>query len=120
AEQRSAGSRGKHGKGILPVAGEPLATPDRYGDDRIFVHLQSEGGADLAPLIAAGQPVITINVEGPEDLGRLFFFSEFSTAVAGWVLEINPFDQPNVQEAKDATAKVLEEGVTDWESDPLD
>jgi hypothetical protein len=54
--------------------------------------------------------VITLKVDGPEDLGRIFFFAEFATAVAGWVLEINPFDQPNVQEAKDATAEVLEAG----------
>jgi transaldolase/glucose-6-phosphate isomerase len=115
-EQLIAESTGKHGKGILPVADEPLATTDLYGDDRIFVHLQSEGGADLTHLIAAGQPVITLQVNGPEDLGRIFFFAEFATAVAGWVLEINPFDQPNVQEAKDATAKVLEQGVPDVES----
>jgi hypothetical protein len=56
----------------------------------------------------AGHPVFTMDVEGPEDLGRIMFFSEFATAVAGWVLEVNPFDQPNVQEAKDATNKVLE------------
>jgi hypothetical protein len=55
-------------------------------------------------------PVITAKAEGPEDLGRIFFFAEFATAVSGWVLGINPFDQPNVQEAKDATAKVLEQG----------
>ncbi|MFL5896411.1 MAG: bifunctional transaldolase/phosoglucose isomerase [Thermoleophilaceae bacterium] len=119
-EQLIAESTGKHGKGILPVADEPLATPDRYGDDRVFVHLSAEGGADLAPFINAGQPVVTVSIEGPEDLGRVFFFSEFATAVAGWVLEINPFDQPNVQEAKDATAKVLEQGVEEWESDALD
>jgi transaldolase/glucose-6-phosphate isomerase len=109
-EQLVAESTGKHGKGILPVADEPLATPDRYGDDRVFAHLQADGGADLAHFIAAGEPVITLKVDGPEDLGRIFFFAEFATAVAGWVLEINPFDQPNVQEAKDATAKVLEAG----------
>jgi glucose-6-phosphate isomerase/transaldolase/glucose-6-phosphate isomerase len=54
--------------------------------------------------------VFTLDAEGPEDLGRIFFFAEFATAVAGWVLGINPFDQPNVQEAKDNTAKVLEGG----------
>jgi hypothetical protein len=109
-EQLIAESTGKHGKGILPVADEPLATPDHYGDDRVFAHLQAEGGADLAHFISAGEPVITLKVDGPEDLGRIFFFAEFATAVAGWVLEINPFDQPNVQEAKDATAEVLEAG----------
>src|SRR6185295_15122731 len=61
----------------------------------------------------AGHPVIIRTIHGPTDLGRLFFFAEFAIAVAGWVLEINPFDQPNVQEAKDATARVLKEGLGD-------
>lgn len=112
-EQLIAESTGKEGKGILPVADEPLGTPDVYGDDRVLVHLQSEGGADLADFIAAGMPVITVQVDGPEDLGRVFFFAEFATAVSGWVLGINPFDQPNVQEAKDATKEVLDSGKLD-------
>ena len=58
----------------------------------------------MAALRKAGHPTITVHAEGPADLGRMFFPSEFATAVAGWVLEINPFDQPNVQEAKDNTA----------------
>jgi transaldolase/glucose-6-phosphate isomerase len=119
-EQLIAESTGKHGKGVLPVADEPLGTPDKYGDDRVIVHLQSEGGADLADFIAAGMPVLTLKVDGPEDLGRIFFFSEFATAVCGWALGINAFDQPNVQEAKDATAKVLEAGVSELVSDELD
>jgi glucose-6-phosphate isomerase len=119
-EQLIAESTGKHGKGVLPVADEPLGTPDVYGDDRVLVHLQSEGGADLAHFIAAGVPVLTLKVDGPEDLGRIFFFSEFATAVCGWALGINPFDQPNVQEAKDATAKVLEAGVAELVSEELD
>ena len=61
-------------------------------------------------LARAGHPTITLDVHGAADLGRIFFFAEFATAVAGWVLGINPFDQPNVQEAKDNTAKVLEGG----------
>src|SRR4051812_13793112 len=119
-EQLIAESTGKQGKGVLPVADEPLGTPDVYGDDRVLVHLQSEGGADLAHFIAAGVPVLTLKVEGSEDLGRIFFFSEFATAVAGWALGINAFDQPNVQEAKDATAQVLEEGLEEPESGKLD
>jgi transaldolase / glucose-6-phosphate isomerase len=113
-EQLVAESTGKEGKGILPVAGEPVGSPDLYGDDRVFVHLQQadapETGfaSEMAELAKAGHPVFTLDVEGPEDLGRIFFFAEFATAVAGWVLGINPFDQPNVQEAKDNTAKVLE------------
>src|SRR4029077_16941309 len=76
----------------------------------VFVHLC--GGDDNEEQVAAlrdsGQAVITLRVGGPEDLGRIFFFAEFATAVAGWVLGINPFDQPNVQEAKDATKRVLD------------
>jgi transaldolase/glucose-6-phosphate isomerase len=112
AEQLVAESTGKQGKGILPVADEPVGEPDVYGDDRVFVHLCSGDSNDdvVAKLRDAGQPVVTLSVGGPEDLGRIFFFAEFATAVAGWVLGINPFDQPNVQEAKDATKRVLDEG----------
>ena len=63
----------------------------------------------MAELGKAGQATLTLNSEGAYDLGRVMFFAEFATAVAGWTLGINPFDQPNVQEAKDATGKVLEE-----------
>jgi glucose-6-phosphate isomerase/transaldolase/glucose-6-phosphate isomerase len=64
-----------------------------------------------ADLSAAGHPVITLHALGAEDLGRIFFLSEFAVAVAGWALGINPFDQPNVQEAKDNTKRVLDEGA---------
>jgi transaldolase / glucose-6-phosphate isomerase len=121
AEQLFAESTGKEGKGILPVAGEPVGTPDVYGDDRLFFHLRAPDGPDrLEEIRKAGHPVITAQFDGPEDVGRLFFYAEFAVAVAGWVLGINPFNQPNVQEAKDATAKVLEEGVEEWENDALD
>jgi transaldolase/glucose-6-phosphate isomerase len=119
-EQLIAESTGKHGKGVLPVADEPLGSPDVYGDDRVIVHLQGEDGADLAHFIAAGVPVLTLKAEGSEDLGRIFFFAEFAVAVAGWVLGINAFDQPNVQEAKDATATVLKEGLEEPESGSID
>jgi glucose-6-phosphate isomerase/transaldolase/glucose-6-phosphate isomerase len=66
--------------------------------------------AAIEQLAAAGHPTITLPAHGPADLGRIFFLTEFAVAVAGWVLEINPFDQPNVQEAKDATSRVLESG----------
>jgi transaldolase / glucose-6-phosphate isomerase len=114
-EQLVAESTGKQGKGILPVADEPVGAPEAYGDDRVFVHLCSGDTNDeaVARLRDAGHPVVTLAVGGPEDLGRIFFFAEFATAVAGWVLGINPFDQPNVQEAKDATNRVLEEGGAD-------
>src|SRR5207302_1477933 len=65
--------------------------------------------AECAELAKSGHPTFTLTAEGPEDLGRIFFFAEFATAVSGWVLGINPFDQPNVQEAKDNTAKVLDQ-----------
>jgi glucose-6-phosphate isomerase/transaldolase/glucose-6-phosphate isomerase len=106
-------STGKHGRGILPIADEPLLDPDAYGDDRVFLHVALHDGATagkLSKLKDAGHPVITIRALGPTDLGRIFYLSEFAVAVAGWVLEINPFDQPNVQEAKDNTNRVLKDG----------
>jgi transaldolase / glucose-6-phosphate isomerase len=115
-EQLIAESTGKHGKGILPVADEPLGAPDAYGHDRVFVYLRdpanpdAEQDAGVEALARAGHPTVTLAVHGAADLGRIFFFAEFAVAVAGWVLGINPFDQPNVQEAKDNTAKVLEAG----------
>jgi transaldolase / glucose-6-phosphate isomerase len=115
-EQLIAESTGKQGKGILPVAGEPLGDPGSYGDDRLFVYLRDPSNADpetdtrLEALAKAGHPNVTLAVHGAADLGRIFFFAEFATAVTGWVLGINPFDQPNVQEAKDNTAKVLAAG----------
>jgi transaldolase/glucose-6-phosphate isomerase len=114
-EQLIAESTGKQGKGILPVAGEPLGEPEGYGDDRVFVYLRDAEQPDeeidgkVEAIRSAGQPVITVTTDGPEGLGRIFFIAEFAVAIAGWVLGINPFDQPNVQEAKDNTAKVLED-----------
>ena len=122
-EQLIAESTGKQGKGILPVAGEPLGDPDVYGDDRVFAYLRDPDNADPATdakvegLARAGHPTLTLAVHGAADLGRIFFFAEFATAVAGWALGINPFDQPNVQEAKDNTARVLKEGAEDPPSD---
>jgi len=119
AEQLVAESTGKEGHGILPVADEPLGEPDVYGQDRTFVYLRNvdspdaELDAKTAALAKAGHPMITLSVHGPSDLGRIFFFAEFATAVAGWVLRINPFDQPNVQEAKDNTAQILAQAQAD-------
>jgi hypothetical protein len=114
-EQLIAESTGKHGRGILPVADEPVGAPEGYGSDRVFVHLHDTSGhvgdADLAGAVQrltdVGHPVITITAHGPGDLGRIMLLWEFATAVAGWVLDINPFDQPNVQAAKDKTKEVL-------------
>lgn len=113
-EQLVAESTGKHGRGILPVAEEPLGEPAVYGSDRVFAHLtdgahpEPEVDERVDALAAAGHPVITIPTGGPDDLGRLFLLAELAVAVAGWGLQINPFDQPNVQQAKDATNRVLE------------
>ena len=113
-EQLVAESTGKQGKGILPVADEPLAAPGVYGDDRVILYLRhgnrpsAELDAAVGALRDAGVPVITLSTYGATGLGRLFFDAEFAVAVSGWVLGINPFDQPNVQEAKDNTNKVLD------------
>jgi glucose-6-phosphate isomerase len=112
-EQLVAESTGKHGRGILPVAEEPVGGPDVYGDDRVFAYLPDLGAPDPAldarvqALADAGHPVIRMPTHGHGDLGRVFLLWELAVAVAGWGLEINPFDQPNVQQAKDATKKVL-------------
>jgi transaldolase/glucose-6-phosphate isomerase len=125
AEQLVAESTGKQGRGILPIADEPLLAADAYGPDRVFLHLRNTDAPDadhdeqIATLAAAGHPTITVQAAGPGDLGRVFFLSEFATAVVGWVLEINPFDQPNVQQAKDATKKVLEQGSPELEDGDL-
>ena len=113
-EQLIAESTGKQGRGILPVADEPVGEPAAYGADRVFAYLRDRDDPDkdldakAEELRKAGQAVLTMSTGGPEDLGRIFFFAEFATAVSGWVLGINAFDQPNVQEAKDNTAKVLD------------
>jgi transaldolase/glucose-6-phosphate isomerase len=117
-EQLVAESTGKGGHGILPVADEPLGAPEEYGDDRVFVHLRGDGEEPLTDLIDAGHPVLTLPVRGADDLGRIFFFAEFATAVAGWSLGLNPFDQPNVQEAKDNTSRALDEGADEPYADP--
>lgn len=110
-EQLIAESTGKEGKGILPVVGEDLAPPDCYGSDRLFVSLGEAAGLD--ELAAAGHPVIRIDYSKPADLGGEFLRWEFAIAVAGQILGINPFDQPNVAQAKDATKQILEAGSFD-------
>ena len=115
AEQLIAESTGKEGKGILPVAGEPLGAPAQYGSDRLFVQLRLDDGSNaendaaIAALIAAGFPTIIIDLTDAYDLGCEFFRWEFAVAIAGEVLGINPFDEPNVQESKDNTSRVLAE-----------
>jgi len=114
-EQLIAESTGKEGKGLLPVAEEPLGPPEVYGRDRLFVvlTLAGEQGADdateprLGALMAAGHPVVRLALEDRYDLGQEFFRWEFATAVAGAILGINAFDQPNVAESKQNTKDVL-------------
>ena len=124
-EQLVAESTGKQGRGILPVADEPILPADAYGDDRVFLHLRNTDAPDaghdeaMDALAKAGHPTVIVQARGPEDLGRVFFLSEFATAVVGWVLEINPFDQPNVQQAKDATKRVLDEGAPELDDGDL-
>ncbi|HUB74326.1 MAG TPA: hypothetical protein VL979_09865 [Solirubrobacteraceae bacterium] len=112
-EQLVAESTGKHGTGILPVAEEPLGEPAAYGEDRVFAYLPDVGAPDpdtdarVQALADAGHPLLRVPTRGPHDLGRVFLLAELAVAVAGWGLQINPFDQPNVQQAKDATNRVL-------------
>jgi transaldolase/glucose-6-phosphate isomerase len=112
-EQLLAESTGKEGKGIVPIAGETLGSPSVYGEDRVFVSiavgkLDSETEGKLKALEAAGHPVVYRTLNDIYDLGEEFFLWEIATAFAGWRLGINPFDQPNVQESKDATKELLE------------
>ncbi len=114
-EQLMAESTGKLGKGLIPVAAEPLGSPADYGDDRLFIHVRREDGGSgeeperLAALSEAGHPLVTIGMDGPLDLGREFYRWEVATATAGSILGINAFDQPNVQESKDNTNRLLDE-----------
>lgn len=111
-EQLIAESTGKEGKGILPVNGETLGAPEVYGNDRVFVSIATRTSSEdtqakLNAIAGAGHPIVHLGLNDPYDLGLAFFLWEFATAVAGWRMGINPFDQPNVQEAKDATKELL-------------
>ena len=112
-EQLLAESTGKEGTGLLPVAGEPIGKPNDYGEDRVFVYIRMKEKADealergVSALREAGQPVITILLVDLLDLGQEFFRWEFATATAGSILGINAFNQPNVQESKDNTNRLL-------------
>ncbi|MBI5877457.1 MAG: glucose-6-phosphate isomerase [Chloroflexi bacterium] len=113
AEQLVAESTGKEGKGILPIALEPTAPASAYGRDRLFAYLKLEGDDSArtdrlaTALEKAGQPVIRIDLQDRYDIASEWYRWEFATAVAGAVLGIQPFDQPNVQESKDITGRVL-------------
>ena len=112
-EQLIVESTGKEARGVVPIAGEPLLSPADCGNDRLFVSLRLAGDSNdaldaaLDTLAAAGDPVVRLSLQDRAGLGAEFFRWEFATAVAGAILGINPFDQPNVQQAKDLTAKLL-------------
>ena len=109
-EQLIAESTGKEGKGILPVEGEDLGPPDAYGEDRLFAATGSGFGEALDALVEAGHPEVRISFDDVIGLGGEMFRWEFATAVAGAVIGIQPFDQPDVQSAKDATKRILAAG----------
>lgn len=120
AEQLLAESTGKRGTGLVPIADEPVGGHDVYGPDRLFIHLALAGDdpagipAALETLQAAGHPIVRIAVDDPYDLGGEFYRSEMAVAAAGSALGINPFDQPDVQVAKDLANRAMSgEGETE-------
>jgi transaldolase/glucose-6-phosphate isomerase len=114
-EQLIAESTGKLGKGIIPVDREPLARPDTYGNDRVFAYLRLDTAPDpsqdaaIAALEAAGHPVVRITVDNIYNLGQEFFRWEIATAVAGSIIGINAFNQPDVEASKIETKKLTSE-----------
>lgn len=110
AEQLVAESTGKQGRGIIPIVGEPVGNASDYGDDRCFVYVRFADESDPAMTALAGEEIV---LDDALDLGAEFVRWEVATAAAGIVLGIDPFDQPNVQESKDATKDLLEAYRTD-------
>ena len=114
-EQLLAESTGKQGRGIIPVDREPLGSPEDYGNDRVFAYLSVEGQTDaqqdaaIETLEKAGRPVVRLHLRDADDLGAQFFLWEIATAVAGSVLGINPFDQPDVEASKIVTRTMTEQ-----------
>jgi transaldolase/glucose-6-phosphate isomerase len=114
-EQLIAESTGKEGKGILPVESEAMLDPKSYQSDRVFVYISTKTKKNpaiqkkLTALAKADHPIIEIEIDKKDDIAGEFFRWEFATAVAGAVMGINPFDQPNVQEAKDLTKQYLKQ-----------
>jgi transaldolase / glucose-6-phosphate isomerase len=107
-EQLVAESTGKDGTGIVPVVDEDLGTPDTYGSDRLFLALREHDG--LADLESAGAPVARLGRREPVLLGAEIFRWEFAVAVAGHILGVNPFNQPDVESEKEATRRILAQG----------
>ena len=113
-EQLLAESTGKQGKGLIPVDREALGSPEVYGNDRVFIHLRLADEPDIAhkqqldALRSAGHPVVEIELADTYDLGQEFFRWEIATAVAGSILKINPFNQPDVEASKIVTRQLTE------------
>jgi transaldolase/glucose-6-phosphate isomerase len=114
-EQLLAESTGKDGKGLIPVDREALGVPEVYGNDRVFAYIRLENGADAAQdqavdaIMKAGHPVVRIALGDTYNLGQEMFRWEIATAVAGSVIGINPFNQPDVEASKIATRKLTDE-----------
>ena len=114
-EQLLAESTGKHGRGLIPLADEPLAIPEHYGKDRFFAYLELEGQHEssqrqaIAALEQAGHPVARISVKDVWHIGQEFFRWEIATAVAGAIIGIDPFDQPDVEASKDKTRALTDD-----------
>ena len=110
-EQLIAESTGKEGKGLVPVIGEPVGPPEVYGNDRLFVYMRLEGDTEydsaVVRLEEMGQPVIRLQLHDMYELGRQFFIWEMAVAIVGYVIGINPFDQPNVESAKILARKMV-------------
>ncbi|MGC1993317.1 MAG: bifunctional transaldolase/phosoglucose isomerase, partial [Pseudolabrys sp.] len=114
-EQLLAESTGKHGRGLIPLADEPMTTAERYGNDRFFAYLELEGQQDalqrqaVAELERAGHPVARISVKDIWHIGQEFFRWEIATAVAGAIIGIDPFNQPDVEASKDKTRALTDD-----------
>lgn len=110
-EQLIAESTGKNGRGILPIVGEPLMAPDAYGNDRFFVYMRLQGGSQLDEEVelirAAGFPLLTVALADRYAVGEQLVLWEAATAIAGHLLGIQPFDQPNVESAKRRANEML-------------
>ena len=113
-EQLIAESTGKEGRGILPVVREELTTPENYSNDRVFVYIQLRKEEDegkraelLSKLESSGFPVFRLRLRDPYEMGGQFFQWEFATAVAGHIIGINPFDQPDVESSKELARKMV-------------
>ena len=123
-EQLLAESTGKQGHGIVPVDGEPLGAPGVYGADRIFAYMTLKDGAEAAQeaavlaLEAAGHPVIRLVLGDAMQVGQAFYLWEFATAVAGAVIGIHPFDQPDVEASKTETRKLTDAVARDGHLPP--